>query len=190
MFKAVDARPADRGPPAVLADRLCRFYAVRPFFRVAMAVLLSALMAMGPIGTAKAQTDSSPDADTVKATLKRGAELFQDGRASEAVALWQPLAERGHPGAQLNLAQAYRLGRGVERNLVRARELAQNSAEQGHAMGQLLFGLLLYTAEDGQAADRSAAVKWWHAAAVQGLGPAQYRLGVALWQGRDRKSVV
>ena len=47
------------------------------------------------------------------ATSRAGVEAWQAGNYEEAVRDWRPLADRGDADAQYNLAQAYKLGRGV-----------------------------------------------------------------------------
>ncbi|MBK5919440.1 hypothetical protein CCR80_00090 [Rhodothalassium salexigens] len=125
-----------------------------------------------------------PRAAGVAQRLARGVALFRAGDAAGAVAIWRPLAEAGDPGAQLNLAQAHRLGRGVPRDDARALTLARQSAAQGHPKGQALYAQLLAGRSDGGAVAAREAVGWWRLAAERGVGPAQMALAEALWDGR------
>lgn len=59
----------------------------------------------------------------------------------ERAAYWyNQAAAQGNPGALNNLANAYRKGNGVEKDLVRATELMRSAAEKGDAMAQLNYG--------------------------------------------------
>ncbi|TCP35251.1 Sel1 repeat-containing protein [Rhodothalassium salexigens DSM 2132] len=126
----------------------------------------------------------APRAAGVAERLARGVALFRAGDAAAAVAIWRPLAEAGDPGAQLNLAQAYRLGRGVPRDDAQALTLARQSAGQGHPKGQALYAQLLAGRSGGGSVAAREAVGWWRLAAERGVGPAQMALAEALWDGR------
>ena len=52
-----------------------------------------------------------------------------------AVRHWRPLADRGDADAQFNLGQAYKLGRGVPRNMT-SPSWYENAARQGHEQAQ------------------------------------------------------
>src|SRR3546814_13505721 len=56
------------------------------------------------------------------ADVKSGVEAWQRGDYQAAVAEWRPLAIAGDADAQFNLGQAYKLGRGVARDLGRSGE--------------------------------------------------------------------
>jgi len=60
--------------------------------------------------------------------------LFQAGQQSEALGLIQQLADAGHPDARFTLADCYWRGVGVERDLVRGRELFGAAADVGQPM--------------------------------------------------------
>src|SRR6059058_5889080 len=77
-------------------------------------------------------------------SVKAGIEAWQKADYAGAVAIWRPLAEKGDADAQFNLAQAYRLGRGVTTNLSAAQTWFERAANQGHLDAQATLGLLLF----------------------------------------------
>lgn len=114
----------------------------------------------------------------VAATVKDGVDAWQRGDYSGAVAIWRPLAEANDPDAAFNLAQAYKLGRGVTTDLGQAKTWYGKSAQAGHIQGAANYGLLLF--QDG---DRRSAMPWISKAADAGDPRAQYVLGTALFNG-------
>ena len=87
-------------------------------------------------------------------TVKAGIEAWQKNDAARAVAIWRPIAERGDVDAQFNLAQAYKLGRGVPLDLAQAQMLFERAARQGHAEAQTNLGMLLF--QNGNRTDRKS----------------------------------
>ncbi len=90
----------------------------------------------------------------------------------QAVFWWAPSAAQGDPEAQFNLANAYRLGLGLERDLERAFGLMLQAADQGVAAAQARLGLMYATGE-GVAADQIEATKWFLLASAGGDASAQ-----------------
>jgi cell division protein FtsN len=111
-------------------------------------------------------------------SVKSGIEAWQHSDYEAAVKIWRPLAEQGDPDAQFNLAQAYRLGRGVPTNLAAAQIWLERAAVQGHVDAQTTLGLLLF-----QSGDRAGAVKWLKAAAEKDDARALLVYGTALFNG-------
>lgn len=59
----------------------------------------------------------------------------------ERAAYWYTLAaKQGHVVAMFNLANAYRFGSGVEKNLIKATELMKIAAEKEYSSAQLVYG--------------------------------------------------
>ncbi len=112
------------------------------------------------------------------AEVKAGTDAWARGDYAGAIAQWQAPAAAGDPDAQFNLAQAYRLGRGVQRNLVRAEELFARAAAQGHVQAADNYGLLMF-----DRGERTAAMPYVRAAAERGDPRAQYLLGIAHFNG-------
>lgn len=112
------------------------------------------------------------------ADVKRGVDAWAEGDYATAVREWRDPAARGDPDAQFNMAQAYRLGRGVEANQNQAEVLYAKAAAQGHIKAADNYGLLLF--QDGR---REEAMPYVTAAAQRGDPRAQYLLGIAHFNG-------
>jgi cell division septation protein DedD len=117
-------------------------------------------------------------APAMAATVKDGVDAWQRGDYSGAVSIWRPLAEANDADAAFDLAQAYKLGRGVTADLSQAKTWYGKSAQAGHIQGAANYGLLLF--QDG---DRRSAMPWISKAADYGDPRAQYVLGTALFNG-------
>ncbi|MEQ8412434.1 MAG: SPOR domain-containing protein [Erythrobacter sp.] len=108
------------------------------------------------------------------ADVKAGVDAWSAGDYDSAVAEWRGPAANGDPDALFNLAQAYRLGRGVEGDLARARDLYAEAARKGHVKAADNYGLLLF-----QQGDQDSAMPLIRDAADRGDPRAQYVLGLA-----------
>ena len=108
------------------------------------------------------------------ADVKAGVDAWTAGDYITAVGEWRGPAANGDPDAQFNLAQAYRLGRGVEVNPKLAEALYAKAAVQGHLKAADNYGLLLF--QDGR---REAAMPYLSSAADRGDPRAQYLTGPA-----------
>lgn len=111
-------------------------------------------------------------------SVKSGIDAWQRSDYAGAVAIWRPLAEKGDPDAEFNLAQAYRLGRGVPTNLATAKTWFERAAAQGHVDAQTTLGLLLF-----QNGNQGEGLKWLKQAADQGEPRALLVYGTALVNG-------
>ncbi|MGB7373826.1 SPOR domain-containing protein [Pontixanthobacter sp.] len=112
------------------------------------------------------------------ADVKAGVDAWSAGNYSAAVAEWRGPSNAGDPDAQFNMAQAYRLGRGVEANAKQAEILYAKAAAQGHIKAADNYGLLLF--QDGR---REEAMPYVTAAADRGDPRAQYLIGIAHFNG-------
>jgi cell division septation protein DedD len=112
------------------------------------------------------------------ADVKDGVDAWSRGDYAAAVSEWRGPAENGDPDAQFNMAQAYRLGRGVERDEAQAEILYAKAAAQGHIKAADNYGLMLF-----QAGRRAQAMPYVTAAADRGDPRAQYLLGIAHFNG-------
>jgi cell division septation protein DedD len=110
--------------------------------------------------------------------VQSGIAAWQAGDYAKAVGEWRPLADAGNADAQFNLAQAYRLGRGVPQNLNLAEQWFERAARQRHEQAGASLGLLLF--QNGRARE---AMPWIQAAAQRGDPRAQYVFGTALFNG-------
>ncbi len=108
------------------------------------------------------------------ADVKAGVDAWTAGDFSRAVVEWQGPAAAGDPDALFNLAQAYRLGRGVEVDNARARRLYEDAARLGHVKAADNYGLMLF-----QEGEQEKAMPLIRAAADRGDPRAQYVLGLS-----------
>lgn len=112
------------------------------------------------------------------ADVKAGVDAWARGDYDAAVREWRGPATAGDADAQFNMAQAYRLGRGVEENAKQAEVLYAKAAAQGHIKASDNYGLLLF-----QAGRREEAMPYVKGAADRGDPRAQYLLGIAHFNG-------
>ncbi|WP_068076243.1 SPOR domain-containing protein [Novosphingobium lentum] len=128
--------------------------------------------------TVLAATGAVGCAVTARADVKTGVDAWSHGDYAAAIKQWQVPAATGDPDAQFNLAQAYKMGRGVPLDLKKAEELYRRAAEQGHLQAGDNYGLLLF-----QTGRRQEAMPWLTASAGRGEPRAQYVLGIAHFNG-------
>ena len=112
------------------------------------------------------------------ADVKTGVDAWSKGDFTRAVNEWQGPAQAGDADALFNLAQAYRLGRGVPADITRARELYAEAAQKGHVKAADNYGLLLF-----QQGEQSSAMPLIRDAAERGDPRAQYVLGLSHFNG-------
>lgn len=117
-------------------------------------------------------------APAAHADVRTGVDAWSRGDYATAVREWRDPAERGDPDALFNLAQAYKLGRGAERDLARAEDLFGKAAARGHMLAADNYGLLLF-----QRGEKARAMPNLAAAAGRGDPRAQYLLGLAHFNG-------
>ncbi len=91
-------------------------------------------------------------------------------------------ADAGNAAAQYDLANRYRLGKGVTKNLKKAVSLYRKAAAQGLAMAQYRLGTH-YEKGLGIARDRAKARIWYRRAADQGNRKAMHNLAVIYAEG-------
>jgi cell division septation protein DedD len=126
------------------------------------------------LGAAAAAAALALGAGPAHADVKAGVDAWSAGDFSRAVVEWQGPAAAGDPDALFNLAQAYRLGRGVEIDSTRARKLYEEAARLGHVRAADNFGLMLF-----QEGEQEKAMPLIRAAAERGDPRAQYVLGLS-----------
>ena len=142
----------------------------------APATKAAAAVMSGAVATPDSKT-SSATTPTTPGSVKAGVEHGR-GNYNEALADWRPLAEKGDPDAQINLAQAYKLGRGVPVDLKQAESLYAKAAAQGHPEAQANLGIILF-----QNGDQARSMPYIIKAAQSGDARAQYIYGTALFNG-------
>lgn len=119
-------------------------------------------------------------ANPLLADVKAGVDAWSRGDYGAAVREWKGPADKGDADAQFNLAQAYKLGRGVPQDLSKATDLFAKAAANGHMQASDNYGLLLF-----QAGERARAMPYIAAAADRGDSRARYLLGLAHFNGEN-----
>jgi TPR repeat protein len=122
------------------------------------------------VATALAALAATP----LLADVKAGVDAWSEGDYARAVVEWQEPAAAGDADALFNLAQAYRLGRGVDADNARARQLYEEAARRGHLKAADNYGLMLF-----QEGEQEKAMPLIRAAAERGDPRAQYVLGLS-----------
>jgi cell division septation protein DedD len=110
--------------------------------------------------------------------VKMGVDAWQAGNFASALTIWRPLAEAGDADAQFNIAQAYRLGRGVEADPKLAMDWYLKAARQEHHQAEATYGLMLF-----QNGDQKGAMPWLQKAADHGDPRALYVVATAQFNG-------
>ena len=113
-----------------------------------------------------------------RADVKAGVDAWARGDYAAAVHEWEGPASIGDPDAMFNLAQAYRLGRGVAEDPIKAEALYAQAASKGHLQAADTYGLMLF--QDGR---RQAALPYIEDAARRGDPRSEYLLGIARFNG-------
>jgi uncharacterized protein len=117
-------------------------------------------------------------AQSALADVKAGVDAWNRGDYKHAIAQWRPAAIAGDPLAQFNLAQAYKLGRGVQVDLGQAEDWYAKAAAQNLPEAIDNYGLVLF-----QEGKRDQAAPWLEKAAAAGEPRAQMVLGTMLYNG-------
>ena len=110
--------------------------------------------------------------------VKAGIAAWSKSDYLGAINVWRPLAARGDADAMFNLAQAYRLGKGVAVDLPEAMSFYTRAANAGHIDAQTQLGILLF-----QNGNQLSGLRWLRAAADAGEPRAQLLYGTALFNG-------
>jgi cell division septation protein DedD len=119
-------------------------------------------------------------AATAWADAKAGVDAWSRGDYPAAIREWQAGVAHGDADAEFNMGQAYMLGRGVTRDLVRAETLFAKAAAQGHLRAGDNYGLLLF-----QRGEHAKAMPYIKAASDRGDPRAMYLYGLALFNGEN-----
>ncbi|WP_233967876.1 tetratricopeptide repeat protein [Pectobacterium polaris] len=90
----------------------------------------------------------------------------------------QQLANEGNADAQLELADRYYEGNGVEENDEQAKIWYMKAAEQGNADAQYELGAMYFNEQES-----AKAIPWFKKAAAQGNADAQFQLGIMYING-------
>ncbi len=112
------------------------------------------------------------------AEVKDGVAAWDRGDYDAAIAQWQGPAAKGDADAMFNMGQAYKLGRGVPKDVTKAQDYYHRAALKGHVRAADNYGILLF--QTGHQAD---AMPWLVAASDRGEPRAMYILGIAAYNG-------
>jgi localization factor PodJL len=99
-----------------------------------------------------------------------------DDAARAALAAIEQAAALGHPPAQLQIGELYKLGQLYERDLARARQWFERAANGGNVLAMHRLGVMAARGEGGPV-DPKASIAWFERAAGFGLVDSQYNLG-------------
>lgn len=119
----------------------------------------------------------APDAARA-AAVRAGVDSWTAGNYEAAVKAWQGPAAKNDPDALFNLGQAYKLGRGVTKDIAKAETYYGKAARLGHVAAADNYGILLF-----QTGRQQAAIPWLQSAADRGEPRAMYVLGIASYNG-------
>jgi TPR repeat protein len=151
-------------------------------------ILLAALTANVVLAQPEIDAGSAPETLDAKSAEARGFEFWQGRLATRdaaAAARWFGMAAAdGRPLSQYMLAEQYRTGTGVARDLTRALELYREAANQGLAAAQMMLGQAYLLGLGGIARDADAAFRWLREAARQENPEALFMLSVLYASGQ------
>ena len=133
-------------------------------------LLLAVLMTIAPLAPAEEDYEA-------------GKQAYLAGDYSEALRIWQPLADAGNQFAQFSLGSLYFEGAGAEKDYEASAKWFRLAAEQGYAPAEFNFGNA-YKHGNGVEQDDAKAAEWWRKAAEQDFAPAQFNLGTQYYFGR------
>jgi localization factor PodJL len=99
-----------------------------------------------------------------------------DGDARAALTHIEQAASLGHPPAQLQIGELYKLGQLYDRDLGQARMWFERAANGGNVLAMHRLGVMAARGEGGPV-DPAASVSWFEKASSFGLVDSQYNLG-------------
>lgn len=103
-----------------------------------------------------------------------------DNETRSAVDMLTQAATLGHPPAQLQLGELYKLGQGVEQDQAQARAWYERAATGGNVLAMHRAGVMAARGQGG-ATDLEAAIDWFEKASRLGLVDSQYNLGAIFY---------
>lgn len=133
------------------------------------------IRAMGGDDFTEKRNDRDPE-------IVKAVDLIAGQGYSEALAILEPLAEKGDAAAQYHLGGMYVLAEGVEKDAAKAKELFERAAAQGEKRAVFRLGRLY---EDG--GEHARAAEYYVQAARDGMPFAIQNLGNMLMRGAGVK---
>ncbi|MDH3472728.1 MAG: SEL1-like repeat protein [Rhodospirillales bacterium] len=117
------------------------------------------------------------------AGFQQGWSAYYRGEYATALRELRPVAEQGHPAAQINLGIMYEEGQGVAQDYAEALKWFRRAARQDYAEGQFKLGEM-YAAGKGVPQDHGQAIEWYEKAAAQRDTQAMIELGILYNEGK------
>ncbi len=117
------------------------------------------------------------------AGFQEGWNAYYRGDYATALKELQPIAQKGHPAAQINLGIMYEEGQGVPQDYAEALKWYRRAVRQDYAEGQFRLGGM-YAAGKGVPQNTAEAVKWYRQAAAQRDTEAMQVLGIIHFKGQ------
>lgn len=119
--------------------------------------------------------------------FRAAVQAYEAGDNESAWFLFWSLAQAGDDKAQFNLAQMYRLGRGIPTDLALARRWYEAAANQNHATAAYLLGVM-YENGHGVPKDVNRARNYYQRSANLNFGPAKQALEQLGPAGQQRQA--
>lgn len=107
-----------------------------------------------------------------------------DAETQVAMKGLEEAAALGHPPAQLQLGELYKLGQGAPQDAAQARAWYERAANGGNVLAMHRMGVMSARGQGGPA-DQAAAIVWFEKAAGLGLVDSQYNLGAIYHPGGE-----
>lgn len=132
--------------------------------RALVAIVLGSFV-LAPLAHAQAPKEKEQE-------FKTAVQAYESGDNEAAWFLFWSLAQAGDDRAQFNLAQMYRLGKGIPIDLALARRWYEAAASQNHPTAQYLLGVM-YENGHGVPKDINRARSWYQKSANLNFAPAK-----------------
>lgn len=146
-----------------------------------------------PAPAVRDETSATPTGDLVRPrdlylqniTTLKSAET--DAQAKAALAEIEKAAALGHPPAQLQLGELYKIGQIYQKDLASARAWFERAANGGNVLAMHRLGVMAARGEGGPV-DPKLSIAWFEKAAAFGLLDSQYNLGATYHPSTERQS--
>jgi localization factor PodJL len=110
-----------------------------------------------------------------------------DAQAKAALSEIEKAAALGHPPAQLQLGELYKIGQIYEKDLANARAWFERAANGGNVLAMHRLGVMAARGEGGPV-DPKLSISWFEKAASFGLLDSQYNLGATYHPSTERQA--
>ncbi len=151
---------------------------MRKRITLALIALSASCAVITPTFAAKAKPAAKSSANVKANSVKDGVDAWSRGEYETAVRIWRDPAVSGDADAQFNMAQAYKMGRGVKQDLAIAADWYRQAGSRGHLQAEDSYAHLLHY--QGKVAD---ALPILERSADRGEPRSQYLLATELFNG-------